>query len=109
MNLNIELDTIHRQFQNNKKNNDKTHDNSRFCVHNFFSINEINISEKIREIPYFSCQYCGIVEDCEFIQIAQLGERMLEKIDSKIIDREKKHVLLQYSNIAHTPFSDFLF
>jgi hypothetical protein len=60
----------------------------------FYTINEANISKKIKEIPYFS-NYYSIAEDYDFINISTIKEKVLEKI--VLLDESKKYLLFTYS------------
>jgi hypothetical protein len=71
----------------------------------FYSINEANISNKIKKIPYYS-NYYNILEDYDFINISTFDEKMIEKI--KLLDENKKYLLFKYRPYSYS-FDDFLF
>ena len=80
MSTNIEISNINKHFfsdnerkdnENNKKYKTKLID---YC---FYSINEANISDIIKNILYYSNNYL-IVEDYDFININQLNDIYIE-------------------------------
>lgn len=64
----------------------------KFC---FYSINEANISIKIKKIPYYS-NYYSILEDYDFININNINENVIEKV--KLLDESKKYLLFTYKD-----------
>jgi len=81
---------------------------TKICLYNFFSVNESNICDKISKIPYYF-NYYKILIDYDFIQIGQLGEKVLEKLENVHITNEKA-LLFQYKNDDKcVKFNDFLF
>ena len=83
---NIEISTLLNHFlsDNGKdaQNIDKNAQNkykTKIINHCFYSVNEANISEIIKEIPYYSKTYL-IIENYEFIDIRQLNDAVLEKL-----------------------------
>jgi hypothetical protein len=82
---------------------------SKIYVQDFFSVNEINICEKIKEIPYYS-NYFKILIDYDYIKFGQLGKKIIEKININDIEN-KKLLLFQYENVnnKYKYFNDFLF
>ena len=113
MNTNIEISTLLNHFlldnekntQNIDKNAQKKY-KTKIINQCFYSINEANISEIIKEIPYYSKTYL-IVENYEFIDIRQLNDTVLEKLNFDI--KDVKYLLFKYKNVKCLPFNDFLF
>ena len=84
MDTNIEISNINKNFNINKKKhleNDEYDENesdneyyenrnyeTKIVDYNVYSTNEINISNKIRTIPYYSTYY-SILQDYNFINI----------------------------------------
>ena len=83
----------------NKKNLTKLVD------YDFYSINEVKISEKIKKIHYYS-NYFIIVEDYDFVNIGQLNDTFIEKLH---LTTEKKYLIFTYKNDVLVDFNDFLF
>ena len=115
MNTNIEISTLlnyflldnEKDFQNNDKNVSKKY-KTKIINQCFYSINEANISEMIKEIPYYSKTYL-IVEDYDFIDIRQLNDEVIEKLNLDIKDvKDIKYLLFKYKNVNCIPFNDFL-
>ena len=127
--MNIDIELIEKQISNLKKdknseNNKKPQKNkkktTKICIYDFFSANEIEICEKIKEIPYFSQDF-SIIEDYHFIKIGEMSERSrqllqtIDKDENNIQSRnnqpkkEKKYLLIQYKEEKSINFADFLF
>lgn len=106
MNVCIEINQIKAIKQKNSQINSKN--KTKICLYNFFSINESNICDKIKKIPYYF-NYYKILVDYDFVQIGQLGEKVLEKLENIHITDEKV-LLFQYKNDEKcVKFNDFLF
>lgn len=127
--MHIDIELLEKQTQtfsklnNNKKTQNNANNVSKICNYDFFSINEVKISEKIKEIPYYYND-CSIVEKCNYIKVGEMSEksRQLLKI-SGIPDNNsnnpnnpnnpnnnnKKYLLLQYNREKSIKFNEFLF
>jgi hypothetical protein len=106
MESNIDVTLINNQVSNKKKessNNNKIL--SKIVLYDFFSINEINISKKIKIIPY-TCSYFDIMSDYDFIDISKIDENMIENID---LNENKKYIIFHYNNETRIDFQEFLF
>ena len=110
---NIEISTLLNHFlsdngkdaQNIDKNAQKKY-KTKIINHCFYSVNEANISEIIKEIPYYSKTYL-IIENYDFVDIRQLNDTILEKLNFAI--KDVKYLLFKYKNVKCLPFNDFLF
>jgi len=102
MNLNIEVNKLIKKLSvktPNKATNNVSRFKTKICVYNFFSINESNICDKIKKIPYYF-NYYKILIDYDFVELRQLGEKVLEKIKNKdsVTKNDKKLLLFKYDN-----------
>jgi hypothetical protein len=112
MNINIEL--INQQIITKPhKNVKKTKNLQKVCIYDFFSINEIILSEKIKNIkdtdyPFF-CDYLFIIDDYDVIKIGEIDENtknILEtltepnKSTNQHINTKNKYLLLDYNTQA---------
>jgi hypothetical protein len=86
--MNIDIQLIEKQFINFKKER-KIKNISKICIYDFFSANEIEICEKIKEIPYFSQDF-SIIEDYHFIKIGEMSERSRQLLQT--IDKDENNV-----------------
>jgi len=106
MNTNIDITNINKHFlldQHNQHKQDKQYITK--IVHSgFYPINEANISDKIKKIRYYSNHF-SVLEDYDFIQISQLNEKTIEKLN---LSDEKKYILFKYKNDRFVTFRDFL-
>lgn len=104
METNINISTINKYFTPKKE---KYTNNNRTKIVNFshFSVNEANISNKIKEIPYFS-NYFSILNDYEGLNISQLNENILEKLKNT---DNMQYYLFKYSDKNSIDFTDFLY
>jgi len=107
--MNINLSDLKRHFlckstQENQENQENKKKKTKIVNYCFYTINEANISKKIKKIPYF-LNYYSIVEDYDFINISTIKEKVLEKV--VLLDESKKYLLFTYSPFFFT-FNDFL-
>ena len=111
MDINIEITNMDKHFffnsnkRENLENQDKTKKYKTKLTHYcFYAINEATISKKIKNIRYYSNYYI-ILEDYEFINISQLNDKILEKLD---LEDEKKYLIFKYKNDKLIKFNDFM-
>jgi len=111
MNVSIELNQINRQVairNQTIRNQTMTKNKTKICLYNFFSINEYQVCHKIQKIPYYFNFY-KILIDHDFIQVGQLSEKTLEKMET-ILKNDEKIVLFKYRDDSKcVKFNDFLF
>lgn len=106
MTTNIDVTLINSQINNKNKKYDKNLKNeSKIVLYDFFSANEINISKKIKNIPY-NGNYFDIISDYDFIDISKIDENLIENID---LNENKKYIIFHYNNQIQVDFQDFLF
>ena len=107
MNTNIEISNINKHFFSSKERNNEE-DNKEYITkltnYSFNSINEANISDIIKKIPYYSNNYL-IVEDYDFVNISQLNDKYIEKLN---LSDNKKYLIFKYKNDKLVYFNDFL-
>ena len=107
MNTNIEISNINKHFFSSKERNNEE-DNKEYITkltnYSFNSINEANISDIIKKIPYYSNNYL-IVEDYDFVNISQLNDKYIEKLN---LSDNKKYLIFKYKNDKFVDFNDFL-
>ena len=107
MNKNINITNINKHFFPHLDIIDdcvKPH-KTKLTNYSFYSINEANISDKIKQIPYYINNYL-IVEDYDFVNISQLNEKIIEKLN---IENDKRYLIFKYKNDSLVNFNDFLF
>jgi hypothetical protein len=109
MNTNIEIETIKHHFFLKNRENDTFIQTSKYKTklinQSFYSLNEVKICEKIKEIPYYYSHFL-ILNEYEPVNISQLNEEVLEKLH---IRDDLKYLLFKYRNIDFVSFNDFLF
>jgi hypothetical protein len=106
MDININLLDI--QLREEKKKNINNNKNTlKMCSYNFFSVNEIEICEIIKEIPYYQKNF-NIIEKCDFMKIGKINEKFIEPFNLSD-DINKKYVLIQFSDEKLINFKDFIF
>lgn len=109
MNKSINIGLIINQITNNRiKVNNNDENQTKIVVYDFFSINEIKISEIIEEIPYYR-NYYDIFTDYDFIDIGKIGEKIIENVDLDAKNKDKKYVVFNYNDEKRIGFNDFLF
>lgn len=109
MNTNIEISNINKHFFLNSDNNDEIKNNSsdttkiiKYC---FYSLNEIDISNKIKKIPYYINNYL-ICDDYDYINISQIDDKYIDKIS---LQNDSKYLIFTYKNQNLIDFDDFLY
>lgn len=108
MNRNINLSNIKRHFfyKNEKTCNEKTNKHiTKIIEQNFLSLNEAKICNIIKKIPYYT-HYFLIVEDYDFVNINQINDRFIKKIN---IENKKELLIYKYKNNNVIKFNDFIF
>ena len=109
MEQNINISLITNQVTNNRKkmnnanedNNDKTQTN--IALYDFFSANQIKISEILTKIPYYN-NYYDIFVDYDFIDISRIGEKVIENVDLDL-----NYIVFNYNDEKRIGFRNFLF
>lgn len=106
--MNIDVDLMETQLKKPRKkvNNNIQLFFSKIMEYDVSCKNEIKISEKIKEIPYYS-RFYTIVENADFLQIKEIKEYHIQKLNISDYPNEK-YVLLQYPNEKYIKFNDFL-
>jgi hypothetical protein len=111
MNQNIDVSNIPKYMHlNNDKTNNKTNDKtnnktSQFVKYCFYSINEAEISDTIKNIPYyFNCYF--IVESYDFLNINKLDDDFIEKLN---ISDDHQYLIFKYNNVNTVNYTDYLF
>ena len=98
MSASIDVTLINSQLICKKKKYDKIvqHNNSesKILLYDFFSINEINISKKIKNISNNVNCY-DTIRDYNFIDISKIDENLIENID---LNEDKKYIIIYYNN-----------
>jgi len=106
--MNIEINTITRHFfsELNKDTEEEEKEKyiSRINSYDFLSVNEINICEIIKRIPYYSNNF-DILYDYDFIKVCELSETVIETD----VNSKQKYLLFQYKKNRYIKFNDFLF
>ncbi len=112
MDQSINISLINNQITNNRKkvnNIDQDHENqTKITVYDFFSINEIKISELLTKIPYYR-NYYDIFVDYDFIDISKIGEKIIENVDLDTKYKDNKYIVFNYNNEKRIGFRNFLF
>jgi hypothetical protein len=118
MNTNIEISQIsnHFFFHLKKQRENKKIFENKIVVYDFFSVNEANICDKIKEIPYYSNNY-NILNDYDYIELAEVNDKKiielninnLSDIDKNNINKFNQYLLFKYNYDKCIPFNDFLY
>ena len=116
MDINVQINQIKNHFFSNLMNENEENEKlketenyvSKICIYDFFSVNEINICEIIKQIPYYSNSF-NILYNYDFIKVGHLKEKVFGNIENISMKNEQKYLLFQYKNIEYIKFNDFLF
>jgi hypothetical protein len=113
MNTNIEITNVNKHFfldsktykyEQNKGIKESKKYNTKMVSYCFNTINEANISDKVKKIRYYTNSY-AVVEEYDFITISQLNEEITEK--QNLTDKNK-YLIFKYKNEKIISFNDFL-
>jgi hypothetical protein len=110
MNTNIDLSNIKTHFFLDDEKYEKNHDDdknnkTKITIYDFYSINEANISDIIKNMNYYSNNYY-VVNDYDYINISQLSEKYIDKLN---LSNNQKYLIFKYKNENNVHFNDFLF
>ena len=115
MNTNIDVSLINRQITRKRTSHtffDKKSNNTRICLYDFFSINEIKVCKKILKIPYY-INYFDTMYDFDFIKV--VGDLKGINIDFDIDKTDfntkngEKYILCQYNDEKRVTLNEYLF
>lgn len=120
MDTNIEISNIDKNFYTNKiinetnANNEEDEENEHYkgiskyntklISYDFFSINEINISNEIQKIPYYHRNFY-VFDIYDFINISNLSEDFIEKME---ISQDIRYLIFKYKKGNFDTFNDNL-
>ena len=106
MNTNIEISNINKHFFLNSDNIEHLpSDKTKIIKLDFYSLNEVAISNKIQKIPYYTNNYL-IVDDYDYINISQIDDKYVDKIN---LQNDSKYLIFTYKNENLIEFDDFLY
>lgn len=106
MNPNIEISNMKKHFFPNileEREENKKYKN-KMVNQNFYSVNELTISNRIKKKPYYY-KYYLIIEEYENVNIYQINRKMIEKQNSRF---DKRYLVYKYTNKQMLDFNDFL-
>ena len=109
MDHNINISLITNQITNNRKKMNNNHEDNNeknqtnIASYDFFSMNQIKISEILTKIPYYS-NYYDIFVDYDFVDIGRIGEKIIENVGLDL-----KYIVFNYNDEKRIGFRDFLF
>lgn len=105
MNTNINISTINNYFSQKIEECLKNNIRKMIVPHSFFSINEANITYKIKQIPYYS-NFFSVLDEYEPLNISNLNENIIEQLNPSL---NMKYYLFTYSNKNSNDFIDFIY
>ena len=94
MSHNINISTINKNFSLKPKKIYRKEYRTKIVNYSFYSVNEVNICDKISKIPYYT-NYFSILDDYDDLNITQLNEDIIEKLKNLDI---KKYLLFKYDD-----------
>ena len=112
----ININLIKTHFFLEKSNSDKNNENNKYkskiILHDFLSVNEANISDIVKTIPYYQNNY-NVLENYNYINLAQLDERLIIlnniPLHENKENKDKKYLIFQYFNQKALYFHEFMF
>jgi len=107
INIDINVELIKKQLsipQNilNRQQKDK----NIIQVYDFFSINNINISEKLKQIPFYYL-YFDLFTEHTFVKVGQINKKYIENYETVTRKKDEKYMLFSYKKKERIKFSHF--
>ena len=75
-------------------------------VYDFFCINNINISEKLKQIQFYYL-YFDLFADYTFVKLGQLNKKYIENYETVVRKKDEKYILFSYKKKDFIKFSHF--
>jgi len=107
MDNNINITTLNHYFSLQKQEYKRLDDKNftkKIVEYSPIAINEVNISNKIKKIPYYT-NFFSILEDYELLNISKLNEHIFEKLKNV----NNNFYLFQYLDIESIDFIDYVY
>jgi hypothetical protein len=113
MDINVELlekeINIDDENDENDENDELIKKNRNYiCLYDFYCVNNIKISKKIKQNLYFT-QYYDVFTDYNTLKVGQLSQKILDYYDILDAENSQKHILLRYNSSNFITFNTFLF
>ena len=107
MTTNIEISNINKHFFLDSDNNEhnSSSDTTKIIKYCFYSLNEIDISNKIQKIPYYTNNYL-VLDDYDYVNISQINDKYIDKLR---LHNDSKYFIFTYKNENLIEFDDFLY
>ena len=83
-------------------------DRNYICLYDFYCLNNIKISKKIKQNLYFT-QYYDVLTEYSTLKVGQLSQKILDYYDILDAENSQKHILLRYNSSNFITFNTFLF
>jgi len=117
MKININLSCLKNHFLYENEENEENEENienvdkknkytTKIVNYCFYSLNELKICNKIKEIPYYLNNF-SIIEDYDYININMLNDMIIEKIS--LLHDNKRYLIFKYKKDDFVSFNEFLF
>lgn len=90
------------------EDNNKSEYKSKICLQHNFTINEIKISNIIKNIPYYQSRY-NILYSYKSVDIGNYNGKIFDKLELNEESFKNKLLLFQYKNNNHVKFNEYLF
>ena len=109
MDTNIDLSGLKSHFffknKTTELEEERIQPKTRIVKYDFYSVNEAQISDNIKVLPYYITKY-SIIDNYEFINISQLNEKYIEKLN---LNDKMRYLSFNYKNTDFIDFNTFLF
>jgi hypothetical protein len=109
MNINLELIEKYTNIKSTQDINKYKKTTSVICLYDFFCLNNIEISKKIKENFILSNKY-HVINVYNSITIGEISEKIYYNTNNANNENNaNKYVLLEYNSVEHVDFYNFLF
>jgi hypothetical protein len=102
----INIDDEGEEFDENEETLKKNR--NYICLYDFYCMNNIKISKKIKQNLYFT-KYYDVFTDYSTLKVGQLSQKILDHYDILDSENSQKHILLRYNSNNSITFNTFLF
>jgi hypothetical protein len=107
INIDINVELIKNQLSIPKNTLEQQQkDKNIIQVYDFFSINNINISEKLKQIPFYYL-YFDLFTHYTFVKLGQIDKKYIENYENITRKKDEKYILFSYKKKEFIKFSHF--
>uniref|UniRef100_A0A6C0IGF0 Protein kinase domain-containing protein n=1 Tax=viral metagenome TaxID=1070528 RepID=A0A6C0IGF0_9ZZZZ len=108
ININDTSEENYKSEENEENEENRKKDRNYICLYDFYCLNNIKISKKIKQNLYFT-KYYDVFTEYSTLKVGQLSQKILDYYDILDTENSQKHILLHYNGNKLITFNTFLF